>query len=429
MPRAAPPTCSSARSSAAPVSGSPTQSQGTGVVDGDGDGVADSIETSRGSFDDPIPGQPDTTGSIVSLDPGVSVLVTDAPDPAGVDVVVSGASGRATFSLCGLPTVHMSVGTHAVVTCGSLDVQVITGAAEVVLSSTTTVTVPQDVTAKLSDNGDGTFAVQVIGTGAVTVTAGGVVTTVPAGPPVTVDTTPPVITPHVSGALGTNGWYVGDVSVTWTVTDGGSAVTSSSGCDPVSITTDTAGLTLTCTATSGGGTASQSVTVKRDATPPSVAFGAHPASFTVDQTVVIGCTATDALSQVAVPCAGVNAPAYQFAVGADTVSTSAKDGAGNTGTATTSFTVSDTPGSLCRLTGQFIDGSAKYRALKPVAQKVVDAIVNGACKSLEAIGPRLTARQKTVLVAEYQAAVATLARSDWLSPAEAATLRRLALAL
>ena len=37
--------------------------------------------------------------------------------------------------------------------------------------------------------------------------------------PVSDDLTPPVITPTVSGAAGSNGWHVSDVTVSWTVTD------------------------------------------------------------------------------------------------------------------------------------------------------------------------------------------------------------------
>lgn len=91
-----------------------------------------------------------------------------------------------------------------------------------------------------------------------------------------VDTTPPVITPNITGTLGDNGWYVSDVNVSWTVTDGESTISSESGCGPSGVTSDTAGVTFTCTATSAGGTASASVTVKRDATPPTVTCAATP---------------------------------------------------------------------------------------------------------------------------------------------------------
>lgn len=123
--------------------------------------------------------------------------------------------------------------------------------------------------------------------------------------PVT-DTTPPVITPNVSGTLGDNGWYVSDVTVSWTVVDNESAISSSSGCSATTITSDTVGTTLTCTATSAGGTASQSLTIKRDATAPSIVLNAAADSCSVpgsngwcrgEQTA--GFTATDGTSGLA----------------------------------------------------------------------------------------------------------------------------------
>ena len=55
------------------------------------------------------------------------------------------------------------------------------------------------------------------------------------------DYTPPVITPSVVGTLGNNGWYRSAVSVSFTVTDPESAIVSTAGCDPSTITSDTAG--------------------------------------------------------------------------------------------------------------------------------------------------------------------------------------------
>ncbi|GIW20286.1 MAG: hypothetical protein KatS3mg065_0582 [Chloroflexota bacterium] len=92
------------------------------------------------------------------------------------------------------------------------------------------------------------------------------------------DTTPPVVTPTISGTLGANGWYVSTVTVSWSVSDPESTVTSTSGCDPTTISSDTTGTTLTCTATSAGGTSSVSVTIKRDATAPTITYsGQNPA--------------------------------------------------------------------------------------------------------------------------------------------------------
>jgi hypothetical protein len=93
------------------------------------------------------------------------------------------------------------------------------------------------------------------------------------------DPTPPLIVPHVDGPLGNDNWYVGNVTVTWSVVEpqSPSSVTTSD-CDPTTITSDTSGITLTCTATSDGGTATESVSLKRDATPPVVTCLPTPSS-------------------------------------------------------------------------------------------------------------------------------------------------------
>ena len=88
--------------------------------------------------------------------------------------------------------------------------------------------------------------------------------------PSTDDLTGPVITPTVSGTLGSNGWYISDVSVSWTVQDPESGVTSQTGCESAAVTSDTAATTFVCEATSGGGTSTVPVVVKRDTTPPAV---------------------------------------------------------------------------------------------------------------------------------------------------------------
>jgi hypothetical protein len=86
---------------------------------------------------------------------------------------------------------------------------------------------------------------------------------------VVVDTTPPVIVPQISGTLGNNGWYRSSVTVSWSVTDSESGIASSAGCNTSTFTADTAGVTLTCSATNGAGLSSSvPVTIKIDKTPP-----------------------------------------------------------------------------------------------------------------------------------------------------------------
>ena len=91
-----------------------------------------------------------------------------------------------------------------------------------------------------------------------------------------VDPTPPSVVPHVTGPLGNAGWYVGDVTVSWEVSDPQSAISAEPGCETVTVSVDTPGTTLTCSATSEGGTAVDQVVVRRDATPPTVTCAPTP---------------------------------------------------------------------------------------------------------------------------------------------------------
>lgn len=118
------------------------------------------------------------------------------------------------------------------------------------------------------------------------------------------DSSPPVITPTITGTLGNNGWYTSDVTVSWSVTDPESAISSSTGCTTSIINSDTAGTTLTCTATSAGGTSLQSVTIKRDATAPTIT-GAPTTSPNANgwynSDVTVSYTASDSLSGLVSP--------------------------------------------------------------------------------------------------------------------------------
>lgn len=86
---------------------------------------------------------------------------------------------------------------------------------------------------------------------------------------VAADTTPPVIVPQITGTVGNNGWYRSSVTVSWSVSDPESGIGSSTAALRLTLTADTAGVTLTCSATNGAGlTTSVPVTIKIDKTPP-----------------------------------------------------------------------------------------------------------------------------------------------------------------
>jgi hypothetical protein len=89
--------------------------------------------------------------------------------------------------------------------------------------------------------------------------------------------TPPIVLPHVEGTRGGGDWYTSDVTVRWDLDDPQTGIDASTGCDTVQLSEDAVGATFTCTATSSGGTTVESVTIKRDATPPTVACTPAPA--------------------------------------------------------------------------------------------------------------------------------------------------------
>ena len=87
------------------------------------------------------------------------------------------------------------------------------------------------------------------------------------------DNTAPVITPSISGTAGSNGWYRSDVTVSWTATDAESGIKTSTGCTTSTLTSETIGVTLTCSATNNVGlSSSASVTIKIDKTIPGITF-------------------------------------------------------------------------------------------------------------------------------------------------------------
>src|SRR5690242_1452599 len=89
------------------------------------------------------------------------------------------------------------------------------------------------------------------------------------------DSTPPIVTYSIDGTLGNNGWYTGSASgpfivVHWSVSDPDSPILSTTGCEPaIRVDDPDTGSTLTCSATSDGGTTTVTTKLlKVDATAP-----------------------------------------------------------------------------------------------------------------------------------------------------------------
>lgn len=220
--------------------------------------------------------------------------------------------------------------------------------------------------------------------------------------PPSLDATPPVIAPTVTGTLGNNGWYTSNAGVTWSVTDAESDITATSGCGAVSVTSDQLATTYTCSASSLGGSASESIIVKRDATNPVVTYTGNSGAYTVDQFVSITCSASDATSGLAsAACANVSGDAYTFGVGTSSFSASATDNAGNVGGASTSFAVSVTPASLCNLVRRWV-------AKAGVANSFCQQLSNGA---YDAFRNRVQAQNGTLVPADKAAILVNLSNA------------------
>ncbi|MFN4336812.1 MAG: PxKF domain-containing protein [Candidatus Nitrosocaldus sp.] len=150
-----------------------------------------------------------------------------------------------------------------------------------------------------------------------------------------------MITYAIDGILGNNDWYISDVTVTWEVSDPESGIASTSGCDTTTIDSDTTGVTLTCTAINGADLSSSvSVTIKRDATPPTVSIEgiSDGAQFDFgDPLPSVSPACNDNLSGIA-SCTITPSPP-PTSVGSYTITATAGDNAGNTASTSTTYTI------------------------------------------------------------------------------------------
>jgi hypothetical protein len=245
------------------------------------------------------------------------------------------------------------------------------------------------------------------------------------------DTTPPQISSSIDPPPNANGWNRSSATIAWTVADAESGIASTSGCDTQTIATETSGTTLTCVAQNGAGlTASASVTIKLDQTPPVITFSGYNGAYTVDQQITITCGAADALSGIASSiCPNVSGPAYTFPLGPNSVTASATDYAGNMSVATAVFTVSVSPDSLCSLTRQFVQGSAKYASVTDAQRAGANQLTAAACARLATLNASLTGAQRQAAISAYEGTIDALATIGWLTDAQRTMLNTLANAL
>jgi hypothetical protein len=202
-----------------------------------------------------------------------------------------------------------------------------------------------------------------------------------------IDPTAPVISYTLAPAApdGSNGWYTSDVTLTWTVTESESPNSlAKAGCVDQNITTDQVATTYSCSATSAGGSAGPvDVTIKRDATAPSVSYtsasGTEGSNGWYTSAVTATFTGTDATSGPATADQTATSSGEGAAV---TIGSPAfTDNAGNitaTGAASQSFKIDLTnPINVAFLGGPAADASSYFGSVPAAPTCTADDAVSG----------------------------------------------------
>ncbi|MFD0694327.1 OmpL47-type beta-barrel domain-containing protein [Paenibacillus sp. GCM10027628] len=131
----------------------------------------------------------------------------------------------------------------------------------------------------------------------------------------------------------------------------------------------------------------KSLSFQTDLTPPQVQIHGA-ASYTIDQDIVISCTATDSVSGVTYSSCNtplLQAKAYTLAPGVHTVTATAEDAAGHRQTVNFSFTVSATFESISTLTGSFV-AETGVNGADGIANALQKKLDNAKAKALEGKG-------------------------------------------
>jgi len=188
-----------------------------------------------------------------------------------------------------------------------------------------------------------------------------------------VDPSPPTIGYTLSPASpdGNNGWYKSSVTLTWTVTEGDSPSTlQKTGCVDQNITADQGATQYSCSATSAGGsTGPVDVTIKRDATVPTINGTPSPAAngFGWNKTdVVVSFTCGDNRSGVTAANCGPDQTLSGEGAG-QSATGNAEDNAGNTASATVSNINIDKTAPNVSLVGGPANGGSYYFGSVPLA--------------------------------------------------------------
>lgn len=211
---------------------------------------------------------------------------------------------------------------------------------------------------------------------------------------------PTIVFGSVSPAANANGWHQGDVVVSFTATDGGAGVASSTpATSPLVLTAEGHAVSGSVTVTDAVGNVAtaSSPSAAIDRTNPVIEFTGNAGTYELGDTVDIECTASDALSGIDTSnCVGAQGPAYLFDVGANVLAATATDRAGNMGAASTTFEVIVTVDGISDLVDEFVDNGGVASSLKV---KLDRGAIRPFVQQLEALaGKKLSVEEAELLI-------------------------------
>ena len=279
----------------------------------------------------------------------ITLDLSAASSPATITVVATDAAGNTTsasVSVVTIPPPVLSLISPAPGSFVKTRIVNLSGNA----GSATTVTVNSQ-SATVASGGwtlanfdlgvDGPHTLTIVGTN-----AGGPSTITPS---LTVDTTPPTITAMATPAANGAGWNNSDVTVTFTCSDSGSGIATCQ--TPITVSTEGASQTVTGTATDrAGNSATATVTLSIDKTPPAFTFTSHHDHQIVNtpQVVIAGgsddavtATVNGQTATIDTAAKTFTSPAITLAEGNNAIVVTGKDAADNSGTATITLNLDD----------------------------------------------------------------------------------------
>ena len=168
--------------------------------DADSDGIPDALDLDPGRASDDFADGLGTFGTMLDR-AGLTIAVSELPDPRGVRIAVGPGTGQAQVRVCDIATAFLDPGEEITIACGSVTATVVRGPVDFDLDNGSSVTTPQGTTATADQQPDGSYTIRNDGPGQISVQTNGATTLVPVGQTITTPAPDPCAGPPPAGAI------------------------------------------------------------------------------------------------------------------------------------------------------------------------------------------------------------------------------------